>query len=268
VGEVRRAGLASALVLALAVLVRAAGATTYPPPASGFVPISPGDQELSRFFHDHVRRDGRMRYDLVRTRSRRGLDSLITDLAMRDTAGWRPSHRMALQIDLYNLVMIRAVVDRWKPGWTPAADGFAVFKAPLVPTRAGRISLDALEKQRTIPVFRDPRAHIAFNCAAVSCPPLAEHSWLAHREALHEELEAGMKSFVRDTARNQVDHARRVLRLSRIFDWYAADFGGRAGLLRIVSRYLGRDVSGYRVEFLDYDWSLNAATYPDGSNPR
>lgn len=266
-GEVRRHVVAMA-VAALTMMGAGAGATPDVPPHSSVDPIAPADQGLFHFFPGHVRRDGRVHYFLVRTRSRRTLDSLITDLATRDTAGWRPSRRMALHIDLYNLVMIRAVVDRWKPGWTPAADGFAVFKAPLVPTRAGRISLDDLEKQRTLAVFRDPRAHVAFNCAAASCPPLSPRSRLALPESLHQELDLGMKSFVRDPARNQVDHARRVLRLSRIFDWYAADFGGREGVLRTVSRALGRDVSGYRVEFLEYDWSLNAATYPDGSIPR
>lgn len=264
-GAVRGRVVALAVV-ALAVMVARAGATTYPLPS--WVPIAPRDERLTHFVSELVARDGRVRYDLVRSGSRQALDTLITDLATRDTTGWRPSRRMALQVDLYNLVMIRAVVDRWKPGWTPAADGFAVFKAPLVPTRAGRISLDELEKKRTLAVFRDPRAHVAFNCAATSCPPLVAHSWLAHAEMLHSELEDRMGTFLHDPTRNQVDHARRVLRLSRIFDWYAADFGGRAGVLKTVSRALGRDVSGYRVEFLDYDWSLNAATYPDGSTPR
>ncbi len=135
------------------------------------------------------------------------------------------------------------------------------------PARAGDISLDVLEKQRTLAVFRDPRAHVAFNCAARSCPPLGARAW-ARQPDLDRALDDAMRAFVSDSTRNRIDDAHRTLRLSRIFDWYAADFGGRAGVLRTVSRYLGRDVTAYRVEYLDYDWSLNAATYPDGSRPR
>lgn len=231
------------------------------------VPRPIGDP-LARFFSQQVA-EGGVFYGSIRAYDRRSLDSLITGLARADTTGWAPARRAALHVDLYNLVMIRAVLDRWKPGWTPAADGFAVFKVPLVPTRTGPISLDELEKKRTLAVFKDARLHVAFNCAARSCPSLSLHPW-SHRDAgaLDGGLESALGQFLRDPARNQIDHARRVLRLSRIFDWYAADFGGRAGVLKTVSRHLGRDVTGYRVEFLDYDWSLNAATYPDGSRPR
>jgi hypothetical protein len=248
----------TALAAALAAVVALAG------PARAAVP---GATDRAR--EDVVSRHlvaGRLDYATLR-RDRALLERDIAALAATDTAGWTSLRRAALHVDLYNRVMVRAVLERWKPGWTPAADAFAVFKAPLVPTRDGPIPLDELEKRRTLAAFGDPRLHVAFNCAAASCPPLAARRWTAHDD-VGATLEQAMTAFVRDPARNRVDHAQRVLRLSRIFDWYQADFGGRAGVLRTVSKHLGRDVSGYRVEFLDYDWSLNALTFPDGSKPR
>jgi hypothetical protein len=241
-------------------------ATTLQPPPFTPVPVRESDP-LDRFLLQRVL-GGRVDYAGIRAHDRARLDSLIAGLAATDTAGWSAPRRAALHVDLYNLVMIRAVLDRWRPGWTPAADGFAVFKAPLVPARGGAISLDELEKRRTPAVLRDPRLHAAFNCAAVSCPPLADRGWSSHPERLEQRLEGALSSFVHHGSGARVDEARRMLRLSRIFDWYADDFGGRAGVLRTLSRYLGREVIRYRVEFLDYDWSLNAATFPDGSTPR
>ena len=68
-----------------------------------------------------------------------------------------------------------------------------------------------------------------------------------------------MRAFVRDPAFNRVDRGRRWLRLARIFDWYAADFGGEAGVLAAVGYAAGEDVRGWSVTFQDYDWSLAAA---------
>lgn len=259
------ASLLTALGLAALAPARAWAAPRPAAPASATAEVRAA--EAARPAADLLRatvHGGRVDYAALRAR-RADLDAAIAGLAGADTAGWTPARRAMLQVDLYNLVMIRAVLDRWKPGWTPQADDFAVFRAPLVPTRAGPISLDELEKRRTLEAFEDPRLHLAFNCGATSCPVLRPG---AGSDDPADALDRALGEFLSDSTRNQVDHAGRTLRLSRIFDWYAADFGGREGVLKMVSRHLGRDVSGYRVEFQDYDWSLNALTYPDGSRPR
>jgi hypothetical protein len=56
--------------------------------------------------------------------------------------------------------------------------------------------------------------------------------------------------------------AKNTAFLPRYFDWYRADFEG-AGVARVLAAYaperyrewLSR--GAFRVEFLDYDWSLN-----------
>ena len=63
-----------------------------------------------------------------------------------------------------------------------------------------------------------------------------------------------------------VEPARRVLRISSIFDWFAGDFEARGGVRRFVAAYApeaqrawlegeGRDAS---IQYLEYDWSVNA----------
>jgi hypothetical protein len=37
--------------------------------------------------------------------------------------------------------------------------------------------------------------------------------------------------------------------------WFAGDFGGTEGQLKILSRYLGEDFSGFRIIYKDYDWT-------------
>ena len=52
-----------------------------------------------------------------------------------------------------------------------------------------------------------------------------------------------------------------MLRLSRIFDWYKADFEKSAGSLEsFLRRYrTGATIpDGLRIEYLEYSWALNA----------
>ncbi|MGD8376902.1 MAG: DUF547 domain-containing protein, partial [Acidobacteriota bacterium] len=164
--------------------------------------------------------------------------------------------RIAFYINLYNATMVQGVVDRWRPDYSPSEDDFAIFREPLVRLDGRTISLDELEKGILLPTFDEPRLHVALVCAAVSCPPLIPRAYLG--EDLDAVLEANMTRFVNDPRRNRIEPEARRLRLSRIFDWYAGDFGGPAAVPGYVNRYFeGPDVRGFDVGFLEYSWKLN-----------
>ena len=91
-------------------------------------------------------------------------------------------------------------------------------------------------------------------CGAVSCPTLAPE---AYGWDLDRVLDERMKAFVHDKSRNFVDDGAKRLRLSQVFEWYADDFGGKEKVAAYISRYLGRDVSGYGVAYFGYSWDLN-----------
>ena len=68
-----------------------------------------------------------------------------------------------------------------------------------------------------------------------------------------------MKRFINDPNRNTIDRENKKVSLSKIFDWYADDFGGKDKVLGYISRFTeGGSVEGYTVEFKDYDWALNS----------
>ena len=185
------------------------------------------------------------------------LDHYLARLSEVTADSLAPADRLAFWVNLYNATMIRAVCARWREGWRPDADSFAVFRAPLVRVRGGQTSLDFLEREVIRRQSMDPRIHVALVCAARSCPPLSSRAYRG--PDLDKVLEGNMRQFVADTTRNRVDTAARTLRLSRLFDWYAADFGGAAAVPDYVGRKLGRDFKGWKVEFLEYDWRLNDA---------
>ncbi|KAG2439584.1 hypothetical protein HXX76_004936 [Chlamydomonas incerta] len=113
----------------------------------------------------------------------------------------------------------------------------------------------------------DPRIHFALVCGARSCPPIRLYS----AANLDEGLAAAAEAFLGGEV--EVDVARREVRLSKIFKWYAVDFGAnKAERLAYVASLLQQPARGQlegllaaaaaggpqiRVSYKEYDWSLN-----------
>jgi hypothetical protein len=106
----------------------------------------------------------------------------------------------------------------------------------------------------------DPRIHFALNCGSRSCPPVATYD----PDHIDAQLERAGRSFIAgDVA---LDPAHNELRLSRIFRWFAQDFGGRPGVIGFVIRYLPpgtqrewliAHAADVRLRYQPYDWALN-----------
>ena len=109
----------------------------------------------------------------------------------------------------------------------------------------------------------DPRIHFALNCASAGCPPIASY----HADRIEEELDLATRAFVNSGSEVHVDVEKRIVHLSRIFDWYAADFGtDKNAALLFVAKYmndgaarafLADHVGSVAVLYNEYDWSLN-----------
>jgi hypothetical protein len=198
--------------------------------------------------------------------------------------------RMAFWLNLYNALIIHAVINRKvlrsinteRGAFDRAAyviNGLR-FSAndiehgvlrgnrshPLVP---GPV-FAADDPRRTCTITRfDPRLHAALNCAARSCPPINFYD----SERLESQLDLAMRSFVNSGAL-EINRRQYRVSLSRIFSWYASDFGGAwfgyrgaTHLIRYVLPYmesvddrswLESNLSQLKVRFMPYDWSLNA----------
>ena len=108
----------------------------------------------------------------------------------------------------------------------------------------------------------DPRLHFALNCGGRSCPPIRSYS----AEKLDRQLDLATSGFI-DTS-VEIHTEKNEITLSRIFQWYAGDFGGRDGIFDFLIRYLPEDErrsfiidsrSELRLAYDDYDWRLNSA---------
>jgi len=94
----------------------------------------------------------------------------------------------------------------------------------------------------------------------VSCPRLPRTAFTA--AALDRELDRAARSFIVENRNVRLDPQNRLVYLSAIFDFYTKDFLAQSpSLIAYINRYRGEPVPlDYRVEFFEYDWTINAQT--------
>ena len=112
-------------------------------------------------------------------------------------------------------------------------------------------SLNNIENDIIRPEFKEARIHFAVNCAAASCPPLLNQAWTPSN--LEANFEKQAKAFVNNSAYNKISASK--VQVSKIFEWYAGDFGD---LIAYLNKYSTTKINkSAKVSYLEYDWALN-----------
>jgi len=122
------------------------------------------------------------------------------------------------------------------------------------------LSLNDIESGIIRPIYNDPRIHYALNCASYGCPNLSSRAW--HSHDLDARLNAAASDFI--NSGRGVKSSICGTKVSKIYKWYAGDFGGEEGVLKHMRQYANHEtlrtlnrsnnIGGYF-----YDWSLNDA---------
>ncbi|MBE0615969.1 MAG: DUF547 domain-containing protein [Burkholderiales bacterium] len=204
------------------------------------------------------------------------LDSL-SSVTEPEYRSWAKAQQLAFLINAYNAFTVELILGKY-PDLASIKDLGSVFQSPwkrkFFTLLGSQRHLDDIEQGmiRAPGAFDEPRIHVALVCASIGCPMLRNEAYTAER--LDAQLEDGMRRFFSDRTRNRYDAASNTLRASKLFDWYGKDFGqGHAGFASLAATFAkyaerladtpeaqARIRSGdYRLEFLDYDWTLNDA---------
>jgi hypothetical protein len=211
-------------------------------------------------------RASQLRYEGM-ARDRAALTAYLAQLSAVPEAefkGWDRPRQMAFLINAYNAFTVEKILQRYpdiRSIWdfgklfgNPFKDRFfTLFQKPF--------SLDEIEHETLRKLYRDPRIHYAVNCASVGCPMLREEAYVGER--LERQLDEQALRFLSDRTRNRYRDGR--LEVSKIFDWFKEDFEPRE---KYFARYASAlsdnsefrkliELGQARLEFLEYDWSLN-----------
>jgi hypothetical protein len=180
---------------------------------------------------------------------------------------WSSSERLAFLINAYNAWTVEFILTKY-PDLESIKDLGSLFSSPwkkeFIPLLGKTISLDNIEQDLIRGNFDEARIHFAVNCASIGCPALRAEAYQS--DTLEIQLEEAANLFLSDNSRNRLKGDE--LQISKIFDWYKADFEKQGNLASFLVKYadalnlnesqqqavLSGDIE---IEYLDYDWSLN-----------
>ena len=224
--------------------------------------------------------DGVTRVDYARWRSsaadRKALESYITEMSARKPSGMARAEAFAYWGNLYNAITLKVILDRYpvasirdikSDNWFDPKAYTGPWRQERVTVEGKRLSLDNIEHDIMRPTFKDPRVHYVVNCASYGCPNLMNRIWTA--ATLEADLDAAARAFI-NHPRGVTVLANGSLKVSSIYKWFIADFGGNdAGLIAHFRQYAGPVLAksltaATRIADDDYDWSLNRVQ----SNPK
>ena len=187
------------------------------------------------------------------------LETYLAEIAGADLTPLSDEARLAFWINAYNAYTVRGVLDNYPFDSVLNVEGF--FDRISYSVAGGEYTLNEIENEQIRPVFNEPRIHFAVNCASRGCPPLRGEAFTGGD--LERQLEEQSVSFVRANCQYRANEM--AIHLSKIFEWFGADFAGVGGVREFVaSRLDADDAAAVRLEsnslvFVDYDWELNAA---------
>jgi hypothetical protein len=205
----------------------------------------------------------RVDYGAARQR-RQALADYIRMLEAADPRSLSRDEAHAYWINLYNAKTLDVVVAHLPVKSIRDIDlgGGGLFKrgpwsARLMRVVGRDLTLDDVEHRIVRAIFRDPMSHYGLNCASYSCPNLATKPYTG----------ANVDALLLEGARLYVNHPRGVrvegrrITASKIYDWYADDFGGTDGTKDHWIAHASADhaaaIRAANSTRFEYDWSLN-----------
>jgi hypothetical protein len=155
---------------------------------------------------------------------------------------------------LYKLQSINKISDKEGPVWDKDA---AVI--------AGKsVSLNYIEHEQLRKQWAEPAVHGCIVCASASCPNLRPEAFVVAK--LKAQMEDQMQEWMTNESKGFKLNGNR-LELSRIFLWFANDFGADwNGIRKYLTAYVPEQhqpkmasKGGITVRYFEYDWQINRA---------
>lgn len=252
-------------------------------PVSGAFSLAPYASALARSVNER----GLVDYRGLKA-DRGNLDAFAASLSRvrpGEFESWSEQQKIAFWINAYNALTLEAILGHYPI--EPSLLLSVVYPKNSIRQIPGvwdslrfavlgrEMTLNEIEHGTLRAKFHEPRIHVALVCAAMSCPPLRNEPYIAGK--LDQQLEDQARTFLRSPRGLRIDRGEGRVDLSSIFNWFGEDFiklygtsdrfAGKSeterAVLNFISRYVDesdRDFllhGGYKITYLDYDWSLN-----------
>ena len=213
-------------------------------------PVNISHQAFNNLLQKYVSNDGKVNYKGLKS-DKAALETYITTLAKQIPDNtWSKNAALAYWINAYNAFTLKLIVDNYPVKSITNLSGGKPWDVKNIELAGKKYSLNNIENDIIRPTYKDARIHFAVNCAAVSCPPLSN---TAFTEAnINDLLNTRTKIFINSSA-NIITASK--IRISKIFDWYKADFEDVPAFINKYSTI--KTITNTGIEFNEYNWNLN-----------
>jgi hypothetical protein len=209
----------------------------------------------------------RVAYGRVTDADKRALRDYLDRLRLLEIARFNRDQQRAYWINLYNALTVMVILDH-RPtksivdiDISPGLFARGPWDRKLIEIAGEPVSLNDVEHRILRPIWRDPRLHYAVNCASIGCPNLLPTAFTGgNGEAL---LDAAARAYVNHRRGARVVGGKLIV--SKIYAWFADDFGGDdEAVIRHLRSYaepplLGALEGRIAIDDYEYDWGLNDA---------
>ena len=225
--------------------------------------------DFLRRYLDTSNPDGihRVDYAGVTAGDREGLKQYLLRLQKIPVSRLSRIQQLPYWINLYNAFTVHLILEQYPlDSIVDIRYGFFDFgpwDEKLLQIEDEEVSLNDIEHRILRPIWKDPRLHYALNCASLGCPNLQPESF--HPGNVESLLNSGARDYINHPRGLRFENEDDLL-LSKIYDWYADDFGdNEKELLQHLMRYANQSTKT-RLESFDgdidyeYDWDLNGVS--------
>ncbi len=183
------------------------------------------------------------------------LEGISESIASYELSNSTTEEQTAFYINAYNFLVINQIARNYPIKSPLEVDGF--FKENTFLVAGETLTLDEIEFTKLLGKTKDPKIHFALGCGARGCPFLYDEAFFPER--INEQLDFRARQIIEISNYVFMDEDKQVVIMSKIFDWYTDQFLAESeSLIEFVNQYRSRQIpSNYRVQFREYDWSLN-----------
>jgi len=207
----------------------------------------------------------RIAYARVTEADKQALHDYLARLRLVVIDDFARPEQLAYWINLYNALTVRLVLD-----FLPIKSirdiniSSSIFAGPwqrkLLEVDDEPLSLNDIEHRILRPIWRDPRIHYAVNCASIGCPNLQPVAFTG--DTADALLDKAAHEYINHRRGARVEDGD--LTASKIYLWFADDFGGESGVIDHLRLYAGpelvRALTGVQsIDDYEYDWGLNGS---------
>jgi hypothetical protein len=178
--------------------------------------------DYAAILKQYVNADGLVDYASLKA-NRQILDRFVVQLGAvqpQTYQSWSPKDKLAFLMNAYNALTLKAIIDHYPVKSIKDIPG--VWSRVKYQVAGQSVTLDGIEHQTIRKQFKEPRIHMAVNCASLGCPLLANQPYQG--ATLDAQLQKQVQSTLADPRHFRIDRTKNKVYLSSVFNWFGEDW--------------------------------------------